>query len=84
MSATRRDLLHLRFATGDEARAVRIDTTRCLAWNRSFCTTCVERCPVPGAIRLIAQMPQVNPSRCDGCGMCVDRCPAPEPAIVSP
>lgn len=81
MSASRRDFLRWRFwgpvAAGGP---VRIDPGRCLAWNRSFCSTCVERCPVPGAIRLIASMPQVTEA-CTGCRACVALCPAPEPAI---
>lgn len=61
--------------------AFRIVTRNCLAWNRSFCSTCVERCPVPGAIRLMANMPQIVTDRCTGCGLCAQVCPAPETAI---
>ncbi len=48
----------------------------------SFCTVCVERCPVPGALEIIAGRPRVDPSRCDGCGACEEGCPAPRKAIV--
>jgi Pyruvate/2-oxoacid:ferredoxin oxidoreductase delta subunit len=49
----------------------------CLAWQRSFCTVCVERCPEPGAIAVDQGKPRVVPERCTGCGVCVEVCPAP-------
>jgi ferredoxin len=49
----------------------------CLAWQGSFCSTCVERCPVEGAIALDAGRPRVVAERCNGCGVCVRVCPAP-------
>ena len=52
----------------------------CLA-TRSFCSVCVERCPVPGAIRVSAGQPQIQPALCTGCGQCVAVCPAPVLAI---
>jgi Pyruvate/2-oxoacid:ferredoxin oxidoreductase delta subunit len=56
---------------------VRVRTGLCLAWQGSFCTTCVERCPVEGALVLEAGRPRVVAERCDGCGTCVRVCPAP-------
>ena len=56
---------------------VRVRTGLCLAWQGSFCTTCVERCPIEGAIALDAGRPRVVAERCDGCGTCVRVCPAP-------
>jgi ferredoxin len=56
---------------------VRVRTGHCLAWQGSFCTTCVERCPIPGAIVMEAGRPRVVAERCDGCGTCVRVCPAP-------
>lgn len=56
---------------------VRVRTPFCLAWQGSFCTTCVERCPVEGAILVEAGRPRVVAERCDGCGTCVRVCPAP-------
>lgn len=56
---------------------VRVRTHLCLAWQGSFCTTCVEQCPVEGAIVLELGRPQVVPERCNGCGTCVRVCPAP-------
>jgi ferredoxin len=61
-------------ALGD---TVRVRTPFCLAWQGSFCTTCVERCPVEGAILVEAGRPRVVAERCDGCGTCVRVCPAP-------
>ncbi len=54
----------------------------CLAWQRSFCTVCEERCPVPGAITLEEGKPTVQSSSCTGCGVCLHVCPAPRKAIL--
>ncbi|MCY1022779.1 4Fe-4S dicluster domain-containing protein [Pyxidicoccus sp. MSG2] len=59
------------------AATVRVRTQHCLAWQGSFCTTCVERCPVEGAIVVEAGRPRVVAANCDGCGTCVRACPAP-------
>ena len=56
---------------------VRVRQHSCLAWQRSFCSVCVERCPVPGAILVAQGRPRVDPARCTGCGICVAACPAP-------
>lgn len=48
----------------------------CLAAT-SFCSVCVERCPVPGAIAIVDRRPRVIAAACDGCGECVRACPAP-------
>jgi Na+-translocating ferredoxin:NAD+ oxidoreductase RNF subunit RnfB len=53
----------------------------CLAYQNSFCTVCVERCPIPNAIVSARGIPRVDPALCDGCGLCVKLCPALEPAI---
>jgi ferredoxin-type protein NapG len=54
----------------------------CLAWQRSFCTVCEERCPVPGAITVSAGKPTINPEACTGCGTCLYVCPAPRKAVL--
>ena len=54
----------------------------CLAYQHSFCSSCVERCPVPGAIVLERGLPRVNAAACTGCRICHDVCPAPRNAIL--
>lgn len=62
---------------------VRVRQDGCLAWQRSFCSVCVERCPAPGAILVAQGKPRVDPARCTGCGICVAACPAPTNGFVS-
>ncbi len=50
--------------------------------NLRLSESCVERCPVPGALRLDAGRPIVDPARCTGCGVCLHVCPAPAPAFI--
>lgn len=54
----------------------------CLAHQGSFCSTCVERCPVSGAIEVNAGRPRIVESQCVGCGLCQYVCPAPNPAPI--
>ncbi|MCO4763843.1 MAG: hypothetical protein KC502_20185 [Myxococcales bacterium] len=54
----------------------------CLAHRHLVCTTCRERCPVPGAIVFRAGKPEVQDKLCVGCGQCVYTCPAPGQAIA--
>jgi ferredoxin len=60
----------------------RIEVVDCLAWQRSFCTVCEERCPIPGAITLQDGKPSIDPVTCTGCGVCLSVCPAPRKAIM--
>lgn len=53
----------------------------CLALT-SFCSACVERCPVPGAMKKERGMPMVVADLCTGCGICQDVCPAPRNAVL--
>jgi len=53
----------------------------CLAHRGSFCSTCIERCPVPGAIATTHGRPSVVADLCNGCGICQFMCPAPINAI---
>ncbi len=53
----------------------------CLAYT-SFCSVCVERCPVPGAMTAEKGIPRVLPTACTGCGICHDICPAPTNAVL--
>ncbi|MFO0675320.1 MAG: 4Fe-4S binding protein [Polyangiaceae bacterium] len=60
---------------------VRVVQSACLAWQGSPCWTCVERCPIEGAITTDGGRPTVDASLCDGCGQCVHACPAPTLAL---
>ena len=60
----------------------RIQPHNCLSWQRSFCTVCVERCPVPGAIAQEGGRPRVVAEICTGCGVCQHVCPAPVNAVM--
>jgi len=53
----------------------------CLAWQGSFCSVCVERCPEPGAILTEKGKPRVDPDLCTGCRICHDVCPSPKNAV---
>lgn len=59
-----------------------LQTYNCLAHNRGFCSTCVERCPVDGAIELREGKPYIVDATCSGCGVCHSVCPAPMNAIM--
>lgn len=74
------DLTH---ASGAGApRVAVIQGRHCLAYRSLFCSTCVERCPVDGAIGVNDGVPQVNASACTGCGDCHAVCPAPQNAVM--
>jgi Pyruvate/2-oxoacid:ferredoxin oxidoreductase delta subunit len=53
----------------------------CLAYH-TFCSTCSERCPEPGAIQVENGIPRVVPEHCTGCNICHEVCPAPKNAIL--
>lgn len=53
----------------------------CIA-STGFCRTCIERCPVVGAIELDQGMPMVVADKCTGCRICHEVCPAPTNAIL--
>lgn len=59
-----------------------IQGRHCLAYQRSFCSTCSERCPIEGAIKVEMGIPQVVADACTGCGICAEVCPAPTNAIL--
>jgi ferredoxin-type protein NapG len=54
----------------------------CLAYNHSFCSVCVERCPQEGAIEVDQGKPRIVAQNCTGCGTCHSVCPAPANAIM--
>lgn len=69
-------------APADDAPQLALILDRfCLAWQGSFCSVCVERCPEPGAILTEMGKPRVNPDMCTGCRICHDVCPAPKNAV---
>ncbi len=57
-------------------------TFSCLNAKADFCATCVERCPVPGAVKVEGRRVVVDAAHCTGCGVCVPLCPAPGGAIL--
>lgn len=72
---------HKQAPPDDEPKIAQIDPDLCLAHQRSFCTTCVERCPEPGALTLQDHLPHIQPDLCTGCAECQRLCPAPINAI---
>lgn len=63
-------------------RVAIIQGRHCLAYQRSFCSVCSERCPVEGAIKVENGIPQVVAAACTGCNICHEVCPAPTNAIL--
>lgn len=59
-----------------------IQPGHCLTYQQQVCTSCLERCPEPGAIKLDGLHPRVIPDACTGCGTCHEICPAPVNAII--
>lgn len=59
-----------------------VDRSNCLAHRGTLCTTCSERCPVPGALRVDGGKPAIQDATCTGCGVCAQVCPAPINAIA--
>lgn len=62
-------------------RVAIIQGRHCLALT-SFCSVCVERCPVPGAMISQRGLPMVVGAVCTGCAVCQEVCPAPTNAIL--
>jgi ferredoxin-type protein NapG len=60
----------------------RVQPVDCLNRLSSSCSTCIEQCPVPGAMALVGDVPAVNEGLCTGCGICQHVCPAPQNAIL--
>ena len=68
-------------APDPQPRVAVIQGRFCLAYT-SFCTVCVERCPVPNAMKVEKGIPMVVADACTGCGVCHDVCPAPTNAVL--
>jgi ferredoxin-type protein NapG len=58
-----------------------VDRARCLSFQGEACRVCVDACPVPGALAAPDGHPEVEASRCIGCGVCEHVCPTPIPSI---
>jgi Pyruvate/2-oxoacid:ferredoxin oxidoreductase delta subunit len=69
-------------AISDDEQVAIIQGRFCLAYQRSFCTTCSERCPEDGAIIVEQGVPRVVADKCTGCGICNEVCPAPKNAVL--
>lgn len=53
-----------------------VDQERCIAYQMSGCRVCVDAC-IYGAISLDEHgRPQVDASKCNGCGRCENKCPS--------
>lgn len=54
-----------------------INKFECTAWNETImCRTCYDKCPFQEqAIRLDQLRPEVDETRCTGCGLCTNACP---------
>ena len=53
-----------------------VDQERCIAYQMSGCRVCVDAC-IYGAISLDEHgRPQVDESKCNGCGRCENKCPS--------
>ena len=84
---TRRDLFALLarpfqrpVAAVTQPQVAVIQGRHCIALT-SFCSVCVERCPVDGAMKVTNNLPSVVPDVCTGCGICHEVCPAPRNAV---
>ena len=67
--------------TGKKIADAVVQRHDCIA-DHSFCSVCVERCPVEGAIIMDGLKPRVVQDLCTGCGVCHLVCPAPNNAIM--
>lgn len=68
-------------ASGRPESVARVLGYACIGGSPSFCTVCLEHCPVPGALEATGRAPRVNPDVCTGCGVCEQVCPAPDKAV---
>ncbi len=71
----------LRHSLGLSMGDAQIQRHDCIAHQGGFCSTCSERCPVPGAIKVRQGKPTIRQAACTGCGVCHYVCPAPRNAV---
>jgi ferredoxin len=72
----------LTLARGVKMGTAKIAPSACLAYRGVACTSCVDDCPVPGAMELAHGRPRIIASACTGCGVCHQVCPAPRNAVL--
>lgn len=73
--------VHAEAVASPVAKVAVVQGRFCLALT-SFCSACVERCPVPGAMKKERGLPMVVADVCTGCGLCQEICPAPRNAVL--
>ena len=72
----------LTLARGVKMGTAKIAPSACIAYRGVLCTSCVDRCPVPGAMELVHGRPRIFADVCTGCGVCHEVCPAPRNAVL--
>lgn len=72
----------LTLARGVKMGTAKIAPSACIAYRGVLCTSCVDRCPVPGAMELVHGRPRILADACTGCGVCHEVCPAPRNAVL--
>ena len=76
----------LRRALPVKMASASVDESRCLSWQGQECRSCVDNCPVDGAISMVDgdgdhRGPRIDSTHCTGCGVCMNVCPASQNAI---
>ena len=72
----------LTLARGVKMGTAKIAPSACIAYRGQLCTSCVDRCPIPGAMELVHGRPRILADACTGCGVCHEVCPAPRNAVL--
>ena len=65
----------------DATRVAIIRGRDCVALTQG-CRTCLDQCPVPGALVMDAGLPIIIAEVCNGCTVCQQVCPAPTNAVL--
>ena len=70
----------LTFEAGGKVRPIgtaRLDSSTCLVNEGILCDECVSVCPEDlSAMQLDGRKPQVDETKCVGCGLCAFHCPS--------
>lgn len=69
-----RSVLEVEAGVGIRGRLL-LDRGDCLAWHRTLCTSCDERCPEDAILSPAGLEPIVQTDLCNRCGQCVGSCP---------